>query len=153
MNPIAEQLIAKLNTCGNPYCSDCADWNRLAVREVFDGLRDLLGDGVLRFGDDGEPEICDLRRVGVHTEPGSTGVSAVIDPEGRVLGTQVQVYREPQHTESFVVVPRAHRETCPECGGRGARGCGAAWHEGKPDNAPSPADEALARRAHQETGE
>lgn len=29
---------------------------------------------------------------------------------------------------------------CPECGGTGARGCGAGWHDGKPD-APSPLDE------------
>lgn len=38
------------------------------------------------------------------------------------------------------------RDQCPECGGRGLRGCGAAWHDGKPDNAPSPANEATKAR-------
>lgn len=32
---------------------------------------------------------------------------------------------------------------CPECGGTGARGCGAGWHDGKPD-APSPLGEPTA---------
>lgn len=30
-------------------------------------------------------------------------------------------------------------DRCPECGGYGRRGCGAAWHDGKPDTHCSPA--------------
>lgn len=30
---------------------------------------------------------------------------------------------------------------CPECGGLGLRGCGSAWHDGRPDNQCSPACE------------
>lgn len=36
--------------------------------------------------------------------------------------------------------PTAVPDRCPECGGTGARGCGAGWHDGKPD-APSPLDQ------------
>lgn len=32
-------------------------------------------------------------------------------------------------------------DRCPECGGAGRRGCGAAWHDGRPDTEPSPADD------------
>ncbi len=49
---------------------------------------------------------------------------------------------------SGVSEPNAEYVRCPECGGSDFVGCGAAWHDGKADEAPSPVMDLATRIAN-----